>query len=398
MSSVDFTALMDILSRPRPNGSAAERATAEGLSKWLRERRISYHVHEFTQRPYFFECLGLWLILSRIALALAIWHGQGWLAAGLALAGLLGGSLDMLLHWPLVTWPGTRQARNLVIAIPPAGAPQREVVFSAHYDSKTEPLDHQQRMFFLKNVPTGLVLTATLGLLGCLSQLVGPAWLAYPPLPSLIHLSGVLLSLPLLALAWGLGLNLSLGRLLPPSRGSIDNGAACAVLLALADQFQQRSLVLENTRVTLALFSGEEVNLQGSRAYVRSRPWPLPVLALNLEALGQDGGYVLWQKDGGIFHLEPTSPLVNELAAEAVCAVTGERPRLAGPIISDGGSFLSAGLPASTLGTTDSRLGEAGFHRPSDNPARLDPERLPESVAILALFLRNVDKLGMTRV
>ena len=35
----------------------------------------------------------------------------------------------------------------------------------------------------------------------------------------------------MLALAWGLGLNLTMGRFVKQSRGAVDNGAWCAVLM-----------------------------------------------------------------------------------------------------------------------------------------------------------------------
>ena len=89
---------------------------------------------------------------------------------------------------------------------------------------------------------------------------------------------GAVLTLPMLFLAFGLGLNLSTGRLLKPSQGAVDNGAACAILLGMADRraflanLQSpipnfHNYPLPNTRVTIALFTGEEVQMQGSRAY-----------------------------------------------------------------------------------------------------------------------------------
>ena len=47
-----------------------------------------------------------------------------------------------------------RRAENLVIKFSPP-EPKRELILSAHYDSKTELLDHHQRMFFLKNLRLG---------------------------------------------------------------------------------------------------------------------------------------------------------------------------------------------------------------------------------------------------
>jgi len=310
---IDYRELMGILSVPRPNGSAAERATARALREWLDRRGISYRVQAFRLYPYFFECVGLWLILSRSLLAAAVWARWGWWTLPIALVGLLGGALDVALHWPLVTWPGARRGENLLVEFEPPGA-KREIILSAHYDSKTELLDHCQRAYLFRYMNLGILLTLLLGLWGPLD-----AWLV----SGAIHWIGVLLTIPLLLLAWGMGLHLSLGRTLKPSQGAVDNGAACAILLGLAGKLSKGEALPPETKITLALFTGEEVNMQGSRAYVKSRAWPLPASALNLEIMAQDGDYIYWEEDGDAFRVLPTTKSLNEMYAAAVEKVTG---------------------------------------------------------------------------
>ncbi|NOY98387.1 MAG: Zn-dependent exopeptidase M28 [Chloroflexi bacterium] len=388
LTMTDYHELMRILSRPRPNGSPAERETRDALTRWLEARRIPYRLHAFRLYPYFFECVGVWLVLSRTLLAAAVWLRWGWVTLPIALLGLLGGALDTALHLPLVTWPGARRGENLLLEFGPP-EPRREVVLCAHYDSKTELLDHRQRAFFLKHIPAGIALSLALGLLGPLD-----AWLHAlgSPWADLSFRLGAALSVPLLFLAWGFGLHLSLGRWLEPSQGAVDNGAACAILLGLAQRLAAGEIPLQKTRVTLALFTGEEVNMQGSRAYVKSREWPLPAAVVNLEIMAQDGDYVLWEQDGDAFRLLPTAPRLNELLSGAVQAATGIAPRRVGPVNSDAASFLFAGLPATTLGAYDARLADTGLHRPSDNLARVVMSRLPEGVRILEHFLEEYVK------
>jgi acetylornithine deacetylase/succinyl-diaminopimelate desuccinylase-like protein len=381
---IDYQALMKILSVPRPNGSPAERETARRLQSWLTERGIPYRSHGFLLYPYFFEAIGVWLILSRTLLAFSIWQHWGWLALPVALVGLAGGTLDTAMHIPLVSWPGARRGENLLIEFGPPGA-RREIILSAHYDSKTELLDHHRRAFFLRNLRFGIFLSLLLGLAGPLETILraqGSPWVGF--------LAGFIatLALPLLLLAWGLGLNLSLGRRVRPSQGAVDNGAAVAILLGLAHRLHLQGAP-SHTRVTIALFTGEEVNMQGSRAYVRSRDWPLPTAAVNLEIMAQDGEYVFWEHDGNAFGLVPTSGAVNEAVQAAVREATGKPPRPAGPVNSDGFSFLSAGIPTAVLGTYSARWGVAGFHRPSDNLERVVIERLPEGVEILTRLIQQ---------
>ncbi len=387
MPTIDYLELMKILSIPRPNGSLAERETCRRLQAWLRQHGLSFRVHTFRHYPYFFESVGAWLILSRTLLALSIWLRWGWIALPVALIGLAGGALDTARHLPLVTWPGRRRGANLIMEFDPPHPPRQELLLSAHYDSKTELLDHHQRMFFLKNLRFGIFLTLLLGLAGPLDVVLlsrGSPWATF------VFGFGVATTLPLLFLAWGLGLSLSLGRLVKPSQGAVDNGAACAILLGVADRLVHKGLP-HQTRVTIALFTGEEVNMQGSRAYTRSRGWPLPAIALNLEVMAQDGEYVFWEQDGNSFGLGPTSEPVNAILHASVAEVTGHPPAPAGPVNSDGSSFLAAGIPTGVLGTYSKRWGDAGFHRPGDCLERVVIERLPEGVEILLRFIQNYD-------
>jgi len=388
---VDYQALMRILSVPRPNGSPAEAETRRALQDWLEQRRIPHRTHAFRLYPYFFESIGFWLIVSRTLLALAVLLRWGWPALLIALVGLLGGLVDVALGFPLVTFLGGRQGENILIEFDSPDARQ-EIIFSAHYDTKTELLDHRQRMFFLKNIRLGILLTVVLGLLGPLDWLLlqrGSTW------ASLVYGFGLATCIPLLFLAWGLGLNLCLGRLARPSQGAVDNGSACAVLLGLADRIAQGELPLGKTRVTIVLFTGEEINMQGSQAYTAGRAWPLPAAAINLEVLAQNGEYVYWEQDGSSLKLVPTSQVLNQALAKAVKGVTGKPPRPAGPVNSDGYSFLRVGIPATTMGTYHSTLVDRGFHRSTDNLERVVMERLPEAVEILARFINEYNEQEM---
>lgn len=381
---VDYAELMTIFSRPRPNGSQGELATRSAIRTWLVRQKIPYKVHTFTQYPFFFESLGVWLLISRTVLAVSLWLRRGWLSLLVAIAGLAGGTLDVIRHIPLVTWPGKRQGENFILEFSPPDA-QREILISAHYDSKTELLDHRQRMFFLKSLRPGILLSILLGLLGPIDQALHKS---SSPLAKLTRLLGLLINLPLLFLAWAYGINLASGRFLRPSQGAIDNGSASAVLLGLASRLAE-SGPPPQTRVTLCLFTAEEVDRQGSRAYVSSRSWPLPARALNLEILAQDGPYVIWEFEGSVFHLDNTDEKLNGEVSQAVEAVTGTQPVPGGPITSDGAAFLEAGIPTTVLGTYDRLRKDTGFHRPGDNLERVVMTRIPEAVDILETFIIN---------
>jgi hypothetical protein len=436
----DTEELLRIFSTPRPNGSPGARQTSLFIQEWLHSHDIPFQVHTYTQYPYFFEANGIWMILTRSFLALSTWLNWGWWTPVFAIAGMLGGPLDSVLHLPLITWPGKRTAENILIdlwlnaveALPPldnkakhaaqlnekppatmatrlsfanltsanSSPALRDIILSAHYDSKTELLDHRQRMFFLRSIPTGMLLTLLVGVAGALQA----AWasnLSWTPVwSSLVYWGGSLLSVPLAFLALGYGLNLTLGRLVEPSPGAVDDGAACVILLRLADKLKKQSLDQRGSNssipspashITIALFSGEEIDRQGSRAYVRARPWHGNEIVLNLEAMAQDGDYVTWQRDGSIYRLRQTDSHVEEVIRRAVKRITGKDAVSGGPVLSDAAPFIEKGLPTAVLGTYDQHWMDKGFHRPSDNLKRVVAERIEEGTEILIQFIREIE-------
>jgi acetylornithine deacetylase/succinyl-diaminopimelate desuccinylase-like protein len=375
---VIYPELMQIFSRPRPSGSAAERETVAAVQNWLTMRGLPCRLQPFTLYPYFFICIGLWMVITNTLLVLSIWLRWGDLTGIFAILSVAGGLADTAFDIPLITWPGKTTGQNILVEFEPPD-PKRELVISAHYDSKTELFDHQIRTFFVRNLRFGIVLAILSGILSNWGE-IG-------------HWVSVVLTVPLLLLAWGLGLNLSLGRLRRnPSQGAVDNGAACAILLGLAQKVVDGDVPLENTRLTLALFGGEEVNMQGSRAYTLGRDWKLPSAALNLEIMAQDGDYVTWEQDGMAFQLFPTDEALSRSIAEAVTNVTGKPAIPAGPINSDGYSFIRAKIPLAVLGTYDSKIDACGLHLPSDNLSRVKIPRLAEGVEILANFIQLLDR------
>jgi hypothetical protein len=387
MSTDEFTDLLAILSIPRPNGSRALTRTVEAVRAWLEGEGVSVQPHRFILHPYFMELLGLWLILTGLLMPVAALGRWGWGGLALTILALAVILLEVRFLRPTVTALIRQPAENLVVSFP-VPAPTQEVILCAHLDSKTELLDHYQRSVLLRlGVPAmGLalvsgVLTVVEALLpqGAAAEVV--RWLAF------------LTALPVTVYGLGMGANLVGGRFSRrPSTGAVDNGAAVAILLALARRFDRGRVRLHRTSVTLLLTVGEEAQLQGALAYVRDRrDWPASVSVVNLEVMGQNGGYMLWEEDGTAMTGLPTDPALNHALERAVEAVTGERPVRVPTISSDAFAFLRSGLPATTLGSFDMDLGGRGFHSEMDNPDRVSPERLVEAVEILSRFLVDAD-------
>ena len=384
MKPQTFVSLFPFLSAPRPNGSRSLTRTVEAVQAWLENKSIPVHSHRFTLRPCFMELLGLWLGSTGLLLPVAALARWGWGGLILALLALGIPLLEIRFLCPAITLLVRQPAQNL-IAFFPASHPTREALFCAHLDSKTELLDHYRRQILLRlSLPAMALALVCEALIA--AETIWPAevlrWLAF------------LTGLPAAVYGLGMGANLVGGRFSRrPSTGAVDNGAAVAALLALARQLHRRELGLEHTAVTLLFTVGEEAQMQGALAYVRDRKeWPLPAQAVNLEVLGQNGGYLLWEEDGTVMQRMAVDPALNRALERAVEAVTGKQPVREKLNSSDACAFLQQGIPAATLGSFDAALGNRGLHSAMDHPGRVDPDRLNEAVVVLGRFLTDLDK------
>jgi hypothetical protein len=334
------------------------------------------------------ELLGLWLALTGLLLPLAALGRWGWIGLALALATVAVPLLEVRFLRPTVTALVRHPARNLEVGFP-SPQPRQEAILCAHLDAKTELLDHAQRAVLLRLGRPAMGLAVVAGLFIALEGLLPPGtarlaagWLA------------ALVALPVAAYDLGMGANLVGGRFSPrPSTGTVDNGAAVAVLLEMALRLRRGDLRLKSTTITFLFTVGEEAQMQGALAYVRHRGTAAAAraCAINLEVVGQNGGYLLWEQDGTAMIRLAANAALNEDLARAIEAVSGEPPRRAPLVNSDAFAFLRAGIPAATLGSYDAKLGGRGYHSALDNVDRLDAGRLAETVEVLCRFLEDLD-------
>jgi hypothetical protein len=361
----------------------------EAVEGWLADEGITARPQTFTLRPFFMEMLGLWLVLGGLLLAFAWMTRQGVVALLAALGLIVVVVLETRFLWPTITALVPCRARNLVLTFP-ARAPRREVILCAHLDSKTELLDHERRGHLLRMGPAAMALGIAGAVVLAVGSLLRSEIAAY-----LFYYMSLFLGIgPAICYALGMGANLAGGRLRRrQSSGAVDNGAAVAVLLDVARRLNKGKITLEHTLVTVLFTVGEEAQMQGALAYVGKREaWPLPTQVVNLEIVGQDGGYLLWAEDGTAMVTLEADVEVNMALARAVEAETGKRPTFAERINSDAVAFLRRGIPAATMGSLDRELGEGELHGPLDRPERVKPGRLVETADIVVRFLRDVEE------
>jgi len=381
--------ILKAIAVPRPNGSTEFYRVVDYIKNWLISRKLPLESHHFHMRPYFFEIIALAIILATLFFCYLAFFRKSWLASMPVLLLGLVMLFESSLGIPVISSLIQKDGENIVVSFSPETA-ERELIFSAHYDSKTQPLDHRQRELIFKMIIPSVAAGILLAILWWAIHLRGSG----PPKSMAILLRGMLtlLSAYWLFLAFVFGG----GFLLRPSPGAVDNGTAVAALMHFSQELKE--LPLEKTAVTIVLFAAEELNMQGSLAYVRDRirKEEPKCYNINLELVCQAGDYVYWPEDGVFTKRYATSAVLNNLLDQAVVKITGQKLKpLEGDFttISDGGSFLAAGIPSTTLSNAGSpEMGFSFFHSHRDNMDRVVPEKLDELVQILKEFTLLFEK------
>lgn len=384
--------LLETIAVPRPNGSAEFYRVAGYIKEWLAGQGLSVETHLFSLRPYIYEIAAVAIVALALLFIYLAFFRKSWLAAlPVLLLGLLM-LFEFSLGIPVISGILQKDAENIVVSFNPETAEQ-ELIFSAHYDSKTQLFDHRQRELVFQMIIPSVAAGFLLALLWWGLHFRGRR----PRKSAGLLLGGLLAFFPaywlLLALTFGGGF------MARPSPGAVDNGTAVAGLMKLSGELKE--LPLEKTAVTVVFFAAEELNMQGSQAYLQDRPREaeLPCYNVNLEMVCQAGDYVYWAEDGVFTTRFATSGKLNSLLDQAVSGPTGEdlKPLEAGfTTISDSGSFLTAGIPSTTLGNAGCpEFGCSFFHSSLDNPDRVVAGRIDELVQILKEFTLLFEKAQM---
>lgn len=364
--------LLDHLAEiPRENGSPELERTASWISEQLRASGWQVDPYAWTAHPHETKLLGL----AVLALGLAYWLLLRGRRPGLALAAaVLAPVLAIAVveyRVPVFGGIGTMVQHNVVatLSVP---EPAQRIILSAHYDTKTEMLDHVVRTpIQILAIPVfGLLIAAPLREVfrrrrgqrlqpGRLAAVAGPVAALY---------------------GTAIALTYSAGALLPErSPGALDDGAACAVLLRAAEDLAAGPPP-ERTEIRIVLFSGEELGAHGAFAWVQDRfaaGADLPTAVLNFELIGSSRRFLVGGEASLTRHYRPPEELVD-LVDRALLAAGGEpvhRTRGAG--LTDAVAFRAAGVPAVTLvGREGVFLLPRGMHGANDNRERIDPEVL----------------------
>lgn len=346
----------------------------------------------FTATPYALRLAGVIALVGGVLyfrLMRRRRHGAA-LAVAALLPALLLAQLDFQL--PVFGWLGAQTQYHVVGRIPARHASQR-LIFSAHYDTKTDLLDHVERapieLLALPIVP--LMLLGSLA--GAASRRARRGARLLRGTASVAGWAGLLYGGLLFT-------TLSAGAFVPArSPGALDDGASCAVLVRLAERLAAQA-PLERTDVEVLLLSAEEVGVQGSWVYAAQRfatPPELPTALVNLEGLGASADHGVLPTERFTTRAYAADPGLVALLADVHRQHFGvELSTLPVGGATDARSFLAHGVPAATLYSEEPGvLFPRHLHSARDDRSRLDPSALDASVAYLLDVARAADARGL---
>lgn len=406
MSQLTPYEILSNIAVPRPNGSEACERTAALIAGRMAELTPNVTAQEFLLRPYMPAMVGLFLLVAAIACVVLVLKRRPWIALFVALIIPAVYVVEFEINVPVVSRIVARTGTNIIADFMPQGEVEQYVTFSAHYDSKTDLFDHQQRKPIHSFAPVAmgcLIAAAALGIVaGVRERRRGRIRHPRSKLHSPHHRRGGMTArriaielglvgiagLFMLALVFGGGLFMPIEKQSPGAR---DDGSSVALLLSIADKLATGVSATtgagpapavparEHTAVRLVFFGGEEVNMQGSTAYASSETAKAggfdQGVVINCELLGGDEPYAYWESSGTFLSKFASSEKAIELYQSALASL-GMAPAIpAGSLFDDSGPMLAAGMQAVTIGNTDPEH-PGSYHNIGDSIDKVRPERL----------------------
>jgi len=385
-----FEELLDRLgSVPRENGTAALHRAAELLSSALEAGGLQVEWIAFTAGPYRLRLAGVAVLIGSLLYLRLLREGRCTAALCAALVAPALALLEFGLQVPVFGWIGA-ETQHHITALIPALEPEQRLVFAAHYDTKTDLLDHVVR------VP--LLLTGLLAFALMLAAAGLPALAERLPRRAL-GLSRLRRAGAPAALVCGVTafLVFSAGAFAPSrSPGALDDGASCAALVRLAAELAAAP-PLRRTEVRILLLGAEELAAQGSWDYAAhhaSELVSLPTRVVNLEQLGGSTRFAVLGREGVAGRFHRPAPSVVALLDSVHRARFGHSIEITwfgGE--TDARSFLAHDIPAATLvSLPESGLYWRGLHSRRDDRSRVHMPALDASHELLRGLVRAAER------
>jgi len=177
-----WSELLDHLTQtPRENGTTVLDATASWLVDTLTRIGLQVQTVEWTAHPWRLRIVGVGAFLASVAYVVLLQRKKSWGALAVGLLVPLWIVVELDVGVPVLGWIHPSQEKHVVARVAPTEAPRQRLIFSAHYDTKTDLLDHVERApFTFLGLPLAalLVLVAAVSLRWKMPRLVRAAQVA----------------------------------------------------------------------------------------------------------------------------------------------------------------------------------------------------------------------------
>lgn len=375
---------------PRENGTEDLQQAALQLAELLRRAGLDPQLLAYTAQPYRLRAVGLLALGGALLYAALMWRRRAAPALACAIVLPLAILAELDFYVPIVGWVGAQQQVHVEATLKAPQATQH-LIFAAHFDSKTDLLDHVER------APAEL-----LGFPVALLMIIAAATALWRDRRTVEpRRSRLSTAAAILAVVNGLALfaSISAGALVPQrSHGALDDGAACAVVVRLAQRLSAAPLA--RTDVTFLLLSGEEIGVHGSWVYAEekfARPPQQPTAVINLEFLGATADMGVFDRETFALRRFAPDPALLGLLDDAYRQRTGAPLyRFGYAAATDGRSFLAHGVRAATLyNDLPGHAFPRHLHTAADRRDRIDLKALDAALDYLQDAARMIDERGL---
>jgi len=373
---------------PRPAGSAGEEAAlayAESVLLAAGAKTHRHAVHGIPSASGAARWIDIAFLLGVFALARLLLP-MPWLALlYLPVFFLLPSRLRAVLR-RRSTSPGIL-SHNLIADQPPQGEARGLLIIGTHIDTAGgrrlpwPALSHLQR-WYTHLLRALVILLAAAGVAKLLTDWLLPL---APGLWAVVGWCGTSLSL-LLALYEAVYFALTPDS--APSPGANDNGSSVGAALAAAEHFAVPERRPEHLALRYALWTAEEIGLEGSKRYAREMPLDAgSTWVLNMDMVGT-GRALSFVRGVGIVPFRRTDRTLNRLLR---CSLPGIEAVNYFMRSSDFKPFLDVGIRATSLTAKGGRRSWY-CHTPEDTSEHLQPELLERAAQAALALAESLDE------
>ncbi len=384
--------LAKLATHPRENGDPAIHETATYLAEMVRSMGVDPILEPFSAYTYVLRVTGLLIFASGLAYFLAARAKRYGLALAVAVIvpATIVAQVDYYL--PIYGPIGAVTEHHVRAVIGPA-EPKQRLMFMAHYDTKTDVLDHVERSPINLLAPLFIAFMALAAAAAVWGRRREGAWAGRTAKVARVA-SWVALVHGALSIV-----SLSAGAVVPDrSAGALDDGAACAVMARVMAKLQEAPLA--QTEVEMIWLAAEEIGVQGSYVHAARRfadGMDVPTFVVNLEGLGASTDFAIFGTEAFNTRSYKPDPRIVKLLRDVHHERTKRTIDLTWyPAGTDARSLLDFGVPAATLISTEpGEVFMRHLHSQDDHHTRLNLGALDETVDYLVAVTRAADSRGL---